>query len=269
MRKRADRALKLAQMGELSAGRLALDGARLSLRPNLKLSRWTRTFYLFIKRLRSPRDSSLFFRFATVLARGQAPAAAVEGGSDHTVEEGGRRRARDRRRRHPPKVGRQDDGQTGGSECGSRNGPIPTRSHHQGWLRHRGPHPPEFDQSRRAGNDRVNRWSGACDLISRNAMMEGLATVPKRRQVVAVRATCDTGEAHQIPQGEGGELGDPLMPMLFSLGMPSFEGGSGASQTFGANLRFLGRRVRGVSPGEGADGGKHSCRGVVESRSAA
>ena len=26
---------------------------------------------------------------------------------------------------------------------------------------------------------------------------------------------------------------------------PSFEGGSGESQTFGANLRFLGRRVRG------------------------
>ena len=28
----------------------------------------------------------------------------------------------------------------------------------------------------------------------------------------------DSGEVHDIDQGEGGEQGDPLMPMLFSLG---------------------------------------------------
>ena len=29
----------------------------------------------------------------------------------------------------------------------------------------------------------------------------------------------DSGKTHMIPQGEGGEQGDPLMPLLFSLGM--------------------------------------------------
>ena len=28
----------------------------------------------------------------------------------------------------------------------------------------------------------------------------------------------DIGEVHTIPQGEGGEQGDPLMPLLFCLG---------------------------------------------------
>ena len=28
----------------------------------------------------------------------------------------------------------------------------------------------------------------------------------------------DMGETHEILQGEGGEQGDPLMPLLFSLG---------------------------------------------------
>ena len=28
----------------------------------------------------------------------------------------------------------------------------------------------------------------------------------------------DLGQAHRVTQGEGGEQGDPLMPMLFSLG---------------------------------------------------
>ena len=79
----------------------------------------------------------------------------------------------------------------------------------------------------------------------------------------------DTGETHCIPQGDGGRRrGRPLDAHALQFGdAPSREGGSGASQTYRANLRFLGRRVRGVFPGEGADGGEHSCRGVVESRS--
>ena len=28
----------------------------------------------------------------------------------------------------------------------------------------------------------------------------------------------DDGEVHKIPQGEGGEQGDPMMPLLYSLG---------------------------------------------------
>ena len=31
--------------------------------------------------------------------------------------------------------------------------------------------------------------------------------------------TDDNGTAHHIPQGEGGEQGDPLMPLLFALGI--------------------------------------------------
>ena len=30
----------------------------------------------------------------------------------------------------------------------------------------------------------------------------------------------EVGMSHEIAQGEGGEQGDPLMPMLFALGLP-------------------------------------------------
>ena len=121
-------ALKLVQIGELSAGRLALDGAQVAdgnqatLKaltdkrrrppvPGAPLSQFVLESQpevfsldegLFVQSLRSSRrgaavdpsgmtadylqpvldtarDASLFLQFATVLARGQAPAAAVEG----------------------------------------------------------------------------------------------------------------------------------------------------------------------------------------------
>ena len=52
---------------------------------------------------------------------------------------------------------------------------------------------------------------GAFDLISRNAMMQGVRRIDEGRED-------DVGEVHIIPQGEGGEQGDPLMPLLFRLG---------------------------------------------------
>ena len=69
---------------------------------------------------------------------------------------------------------------------------------------------------------------GAFDLISRNAMMSGLRfMVDGDRVLPFVRAfhgqpssylwEDDVGEVHSIPQGEGGEQGDPLMPLLFCL----------------------------------------------------
>ena len=72
--------------------------------------------------------------------------------------------------------------------------------------------------------------SGAYDLISRNAMLEGLTAVPGGDRLLPfVRHfhgspstylwEDDSGKTHMIPQGEGGEQGDPLMPLLFSLGM--------------------------------------------------
>ena len=70
---------------------------------------------------------------------------------------------------------------------------------------------------------------GAFDLISRKSMLEALMTVeggpdimPFVRQFYGQPSMClwesDDGIVHQIEQGEGGEQGDPLMPLLFALG---------------------------------------------------
>ena len=70
---------------------------------------------------------------------------------------------------------------------------------------------------------------GAFDLISRNAMLEGLmgidggdAVLPFVRQFYGHPSAHiwedDMGNVHEIAQGEGGEQGDPLMPLLVSLG---------------------------------------------------
>ena len=75
---------------------------------------------------------------------------------------------------------------------------------------------------------------GAFDLISRNAMLQGLANVegggravPFVSQFYASFSTYiwedEFGETFEILQGEGGEQGDPLMPALFSVGQhPAF-----------------------------------------------
>ena len=73
---------------------------------------------------------------------------------------------------------------------------------------------------------------GAFDLISRNAMMQGLMHMEGGEQVLLfVRLFYSTpssflwedsmGTVHHIPQGEGGEQGDPLMPLLYALGQHS------------------------------------------------
>ena len=70
---------------------------------------------------------------------------------------------------------------------------------------------------------------GACDLISRNAMLEGLLRMEKGDQILpfvrcffGIPSTYlwddEMGVTQHIHQGEGGEQGDPLMPMLFTLG---------------------------------------------------
>ena len=57
---------------------------------------------------------------------------------------------------------------------------------------------------------------GAFDLISRVSMLEGL------RSVLHFYGNPSSfflgGTTHEIRQGEGGEQGDPLMPMLYVLG---------------------------------------------------
>ena len=70
---------------------------------------------------------------------------------------------------------------------------------------------------------------GAFDLISREAMLTGLRDVASGSEVLPfVRMFYgtpseylwedDDGEVHKIAQGEGGEQGDPMMPLLCSLG---------------------------------------------------
>ena len=69
---------------------------------------------------------------------------------------------------------------------------------------------------------------GAYDLVSRNAMFRGVADmvdgdklVPFMRLFHGSPSTFlweDDGTVHHVRQGEGGEQGDPLMPLLFSLG---------------------------------------------------
>ena len=70
---------------------------------------------------------------------------------------------------------------------------------------------------------------GAYDLISRNSMLRGLRRMEDGDQVLPfVRCFYgspstylwedELGTTEDIAQGEGGEQGDPLMPLLFALG---------------------------------------------------
>ena len=94
--------------------------------------------------------------------------------------------------------------------------------------------------------------SSQFDLISRNSMMEGLRHVVDGEQIFAFRPRVfygqpstylwedDSGEVHTIPQGEGGEQGDPLMPLLFCLG-PALSAASAQLEPGKKALRVLGR----------------------------
>ena len=70
---------------------------------------------------------------------------------------------------------------------------------------------------------------GAYDNISRRAMLQGVLRMPSGdrilpflKQFYSSPSTYiwedDMGTQHEVTQGEGGEQGDPLMPMLFCLG---------------------------------------------------
>ena len=65
---------------------------------------------------------------------------------------------------------------------------------------------------------------GAFDFVPRRAMLEGLrevnaAAVPFARLFCGQRSEYmwenDLGEIHTVSQGEGGEQGDAMMPLLF------------------------------------------------------
>ena len=63
---------------------------------------------------------------------------------------------------------------------------------------------------------------GAFDNISRAAIFQGVADMPHGEKLIPFISRYlwenEVGENVDIFQGEGGEQGDPLMPMLFSLG---------------------------------------------------
>ena len=70
---------------------------------------------------------------------------------------------------------------------------------------------------------------GAFDLVSRKAMLQALmsiesgsAAIPFARMFYGQASTYlwedNEGHVHRIEQGEGGEQGDPMMPLLFALG---------------------------------------------------
>ena len=77
-------------------------------------------------------------------------------------------------------------------------------------------------------SDRVTVLSidgiGAFDLISRGAMLEGIRSVLGGDSVLPFvlqfydNSSSYLWETHEIRQGEGGEQGDPLLPMLYALG---------------------------------------------------
>ena len=71
---------------------------------------------------------------------------------------------------------------------------------------------------------------GAYDLICRKAIFRGVAdmgdgdkVIPFVRLFYGSPSTLlwedDTGKVHHVQQGEVGDHGDPLMPVLFSLGL--------------------------------------------------
>ena len=91
---------------------------------------------------------------------------------------------------------------------------------------------------------------GAFDLISRGAMLEGLRSVPGGDSALPFVVQFygnpssylwedDVGDVHEICQGEGGEQGDPMMPMLYSLGHRALLSVQAQLQTHERLLAFL------------------------------
>ena len=104
---------------------------------------------------------------------------------------------------------------------------IPICFVHQGGLRMCGPQA-MTDIDPEATITSINGMS-AFDLISRRAMLEELSPVPGGREVLpfvlmfygtpsSYMWEDGTDTVHRIAQGEGGEQGDPLMPLLYALG---------------------------------------------------
>ena len=107
---------------------------------------------------------------------------------------------------------------------------------------------------------------GAFDLVSRNAMLRGLKEMDTGDRVLPfVRRFYgqlslhiwedQVGDVQDIHQGEGGDQGDPLMPLLFSLAMHPSLVSTGDLLREGEKLFCLfGRRVSHLQTREGVGG---------------
>ena len=96
---------------------------------------------------------------------------------------------------------------------------------------------------------------GAFDLVSRVSMMKGLRHAVDGERIIPFVMSLygqpwthswedDAGEVHSIPQGEGGEQGDPLMLLLFLLGStPSARCRLSCVARWRETVRIFGRRV--------------------------
>ena len=118
---------------------------------------------------------------------------------------------------------------------------------------------------------------GAYDLISRNAMLEGLAAVPGGDRLLPfVRHFCGSpstylwdggGKTHMIPQ-RGWRTGLPVDALaLQPRDAPRIGCGTTQTPAVRKDFRFLGRRLRGVPSGEGPDSCQRFGCGVVDARS--
>ena len=267
VRKRADRALQLVQMGELSAGRLALDGAQVAggddatlkaltdkrRRPAVPRATLSQSILeaqpevfsldegLFVQSLRSSRrgaaagpsgmtadhlqpvldtgrDTTLLFRFASVLARGQAPVAAVEGvrmgritalqkpnGGIRGIVVGDILRRLIARTMAKQMASRVETATAPFQYALTTKAGCESVAHIIQSL---------TDQDERATIVSID-GVGAYDLISRNAMLEGMSSVPGGDRLLPfVRHFYGSpstylwedqeGVTHMIPQGEGG-----------------------------------------------------------------
>ena len=173
--------------------------------------------------LDTARDTSLFFQFATALARGQAPAAAVEGvrmgritalkkpnGGIRGIVVGDILRSLVARTMAKQMAARVEAATAPFQYALTTKAGCESVAHILQRL---------TDQDERATIVSID-GVGAYDLISRNAMLEGLARVPEGDRLLpfvrhfygspsAYLWEDEAGETHLIPQGEEVNRGTP------------------------------------------------------------
>ena len=141
-------------------------------------------------------------------------------GADHGTVQARRRRKGDCRRRHSAQTRCENHAKQVSKEAETATAPFQYALSHRRLRVRR-----SYAEATVTSIDGI----GACDLISWNAMLEGLLRMEKGDQILpfvrcfyGTRSTCswddEMGVTQHIHQGEGGEQGDPLMPMLFALG---------------------------------------------------